>query len=160
LLLNNVTVAAFTDADLDVPASDFTALVNWGDGTGSSPGIVRGANGSFSVSGNHAYAAAGAHTLGVTVTDTRGRTAVGGTASVSAVPSYQVATFTDSNPNDTATDFTATITTSDDPTPTPGVISGGNGQFSVSSDRVFANAGTVGVTVSIFCQGILVTTVL
>jgi hypothetical protein len=38
--------------------NDFTATINWGDGT-TSTGIVSGANAAFSVSGSRIYTAAG-----------------------------------------------------------------------------------------------------
>jgi hypothetical protein len=61
-------VARFIDSDLVSPASDFSAGIDWGDGT-SSPGIVSGSNGSFTVSGTHSYALAGKLPIGVTLSD-------------------------------------------------------------------------------------------
>jgi hypothetical protein len=37
---NPVTVATFSDANTSAPATDFTASINWGDGT-TSPGTLR-----------------------------------------------------------------------------------------------------------------------
>jgi hypothetical protein len=48
-----------------------TAVWDWGDGT-TSAGTVTEANGSGSVSGGHAYSAAGVYTLMLTVTDNNG----------------------------------------------------------------------------------------
>ena len=62
------TVTTFTDQGSISPASEFTALVNWGDGT-SSPGTVTGASGSYVVSGSHTYAEEGTDAPTVTVTD-------------------------------------------------------------------------------------------
>jgi len=61
-------VATFSDADTANAASDFTATINWGDGT-TSVGTVGGANGSFSVSGSHIYAAPGQDSVSVTLAD-------------------------------------------------------------------------------------------
>jgi predicted outer membrane repeat protein len=60
-------VASFTDPDL---ASDFTATINWGDGTGSTTGSVQ-ANGSggYDVIGTHTYTNDGTFNLIVTVAD-------------------------------------------------------------------------------------------
>ena len=44
------SVASFTDSDLTATAADFSAGIDWGDGT-TSAGVVTGANGSFGVSG-------------------------------------------------------------------------------------------------------------
>nr|MDP9122448.1 hypothetical protein [Acidobacteriota bacterium] len=62
------TVATFTDANTANTAADFTASIDWGDGT-VTPGVVSGSNGSFSVSGTHTYAATGNFTVVVTLTD-------------------------------------------------------------------------------------------
>ena len=43
------------------PATEFTALINWGDGT-SSAGTVTGASGAYAVSGSHTYAEEGTDT--------------------------------------------------------------------------------------------------
>src|SRR4029077_15073404 len=64
-------VARFTDSDLLSPAGDFTAMIEWGDGT-SSPGTLAGANGSFTVSGTHSYATAGKLPVHVTLRDDAG----------------------------------------------------------------------------------------
>ena len=61
-------VARFTDSDLLSTAGDFSAIIEWGDGTISS-GTLAGANGSFTVSGTHSYATAGQLPLHVTLSD-------------------------------------------------------------------------------------------
>jgi hypothetical protein len=66
---NEKVVARFTDSDLISSASDFSASINWGDDT-SSPGIVSGSNGSFTVSGTHSYAVAGKLPIRVPLSDT------------------------------------------------------------------------------------------
>jgi hypothetical protein len=74
------TLAAFTDTDTISPAGDFTASIDWGDGT-TGTGTVSGANGSFTVSGSHTYApgTTGQDTVAVTLTDN-----APGTATVTA----------------------------------------------------------------------------
>jgi hypothetical protein len=74
------TVATFHDLNVFAPATDFTAVVQWGDGgtsTLTSVNIVSEGNGTFAVLASYTYAEAGTYTLSVTVDD------VGG-ASVSA----------------------------------------------------------------------------
>jgi hypothetical protein len=61
-------VTTFTDQGSISPASEFTALINWGDGT-SSAGAVTGGSGSYVVSGSHSYAEEGTDHPTVTVTD-------------------------------------------------------------------------------------------
>jgi hypothetical protein len=53
-------LATFTSANPFSLASQFTALVNWGDGTAPTLGVVSGSGGKFTVSGTHTYAAASA----------------------------------------------------------------------------------------------------
>ena len=64
------TVATFSDANTNDVASDFTATVNWGDGT-TEVGTVTGQNGSFAVAvpgSTHVYSDKGTDTITVTVT--------------------------------------------------------------------------------------------
>src|SRR5262249_24069755 len=51
----NTTVATFSDNNLGDVAASFTAQIDWGDGS-TSPGIIVGSSGSFSVQGGHTYA--------------------------------------------------------------------------------------------------------
>jgi PKD repeat protein len=66
-------VASFTDADPAGVAADYTATIQWGDGT-TSPGIVAAAASSFTVTGSHTFAASalGLQTITVTVCDAGG----------------------------------------------------------------------------------------
>jgi len=52
---DNVTVGTFTDANLSAPASDFTATINWGDGTITTSQVVANESGTFSIVGSHDY---------------------------------------------------------------------------------------------------------
>ena len=51
-------VAKFTDSNVNSLASDFTATIDWGDGT-TSPGTVSDRAGAITVSQAHVYATAG-----------------------------------------------------------------------------------------------------
>jgi hypothetical protein len=53
-------VAYFTDANPTAPVSDFTAMIEWGDGTAATVGtVVPGPAGTFQVNGSHSYADSG-----------------------------------------------------------------------------------------------------
>lgn len=68
LQLTNVAVATFTHGNNTEPASDFTATIQWGDGT-SSTGTVTLSGGVYTVSGSHMYADEGAFTISVSIDD-------------------------------------------------------------------------------------------
>ncbi len=58
----NGTVATFTEAVPDTVASDYTATIDWGDGTSTTAGTISAASGGgFAVSGSHTYASGGAY---------------------------------------------------------------------------------------------------
>ena len=69
------TVATFTDANPNATASDFTATINWGDGTTTTGTVVAQNGGGFAVDGTHTYADEGKYTVDVTINDVGGSTA-------------------------------------------------------------------------------------
>jgi hypothetical protein len=70
-------LATFTDADPNGTLSDYSATIDWGDGTASSAGTVSsGSGGQFVVSGSHTYAALGQFTVKVSIADVGGSTAI------------------------------------------------------------------------------------
>lgn len=160
----NGTVATFTDNDTSQPASNFTASIDWGDGT-TTAGVVTGSAGSFSVAGTHTYADEGSFAVKVTITDTANAVTATGTATatvgesdvlggtgltISAIQGVPftgaVATFSDTNTANTASDLTATINWGDSST-TAGIVSGGGGAFTVSGSHTYTSAGTFPLTV-------------
>ena len=62
-------VATFTDPDMHSRAREYTATINWGDGSSTKVGVISGEHGSFSVSGGHTYDEEGSYTITVTITD-------------------------------------------------------------------------------------------
>lgn len=68
------TLATFTDADGDNNANDFTATIDWGDGSGSSGGTLSGGASGFTITGSHNYTSKGIYTATVTINDTDGQT--------------------------------------------------------------------------------------
>ena len=72
---NNVVVAQFYDADRRGTASQFTAKINWGDGSITDGVVDKLADGSFQVRGNHQYdatAADGTYPVTVDITGNLG----------------------------------------------------------------------------------------
>ena len=66
------TVAIFKDANPLSVASDFTATIDWGDGSTSSGTVAANGHGTFRVLGSHTYAATGRFAVTVTITDAEG----------------------------------------------------------------------------------------
>ena len=171
---SNVTVGSFTDTAVNVAPSEYPATINWGDGNSSSGTVTAGSNGSYSVSGTHTYIAAGTYTFIVQVTDPDGNKGnATGTATVSApanaggpqnlvaqpvaaivnqpFSNVVLASFTDSDPNANATDFTAAITWGDGiSTPSTTVVAAGPGTFNVEGTHTYNAVGN-------YPMGILVT---
>ena len=86
----STAVASFTDTDTVSVAGDFTASINWGDGTPVTAGTVTGSNGSFQVSGSHTYAAAGQEIVAVTMTDDGPGTATATAISEQSLPTAEL----------------------------------------------------------------------
>jgi uncharacterized repeat protein (TIGR01451 family) len=76
--LSGVVVASFSDSNASATAADFTALINWGDGTPASVGtVVPNSSGGVNVIGSHTYTTApsggsGAFTITTTLTAASG----------------------------------------------------------------------------------------
>ena len=71
--VSGLAVATFTDGNLAAPASDFTATIDWGDGTAASAGtVVARGEGAFAVTGSHGYSSYGPRTVTVSIVDVGG----------------------------------------------------------------------------------------
>jgi hypothetical protein len=157
----NVQVATFTDTYTAQVASDFIAVIDWGDGE-TTTGTISGGSGSFTVTGSHAYADPGTDQFTVTVLDDGvGSATASGSATATvaartvtgqmvlssategtALPNTTtVATFTDSLTSDTAGEFSATIDWGDGVT-TAGTVTGSNGSFTVKGGHTYADEGS------------------
>jgi uncharacterized repeat protein (TIGR01451 family) len=172
--LTSVVLGGFVDTDPNGTPADYTVIINWGDGSPTSLGLVTPNGAGFDVSGTHTYADEGLYLPVITVND-EGGFALGGftttlnakvtvgdaalTAAgtpVSAVEgqsvSAQVATFTDANPAAPLSDLGATINWGDGSPATAGVITqpGGVGTpFVITGTHTYGEEGSFTVTTSI-----------
>ncbi|HEY8752080.1 MAG TPA: hypothetical protein VIM40_00315 [Arthrobacter sp.] len=152
------TVAGFTDANPTATIEDFTASINWGDGSPATTGTVTGPTGGpFTINGSHTYTDEGSYSIKTAVTDKGGSTATpegnatvadaaltgAGTNSTMAQNfNGAVATFADADTTTSSpADFTATIDWGDGTATSAGTVSGGNGSYTVNGSHSFAGTG-------------------
>jgi hypothetical protein len=158
--LYSAVVASFTDSSPFTVPGEFSATIDWGDGTAATPGIVAISGGGFSVTGSHNYeedpiSAPATCTVTTTITDAlTGEVAVAtGTTIVAPVPititpqnfavtgkksfSGIVATFRDSDPRKDPSFYTATINWGDGTADTTGTVTGAN-PFAVTASHTFS----------------------
>ncbi len=125
---NSFTVATFTTPDMNSLPDDFSATINWGDGT-TDTGAISGGNGSFTVTADHIYAEKGTYPVSIVIDNglTGGTASTSTTATVADAPltltggfqlgdaftdppsNFFLGTFTDANLGASLTDFTASI---------------------------------------------------
>ncbi len=171
------TVATFTDSNPNATASNYTATINWGSGTGqtSSPATIvqalsssgQAVPGDFTVQGDNIYTTAGTYLATVTVTRSLDGKSFSVTTPVTVSPTnfvasavkpiiatagqpfgpIPVATFTDTS-GDPIGDYSASILWATGAT-TSGTISGSNGHFSVEGNYTYATPGAEVATVTI-----------
>jgi hypothetical protein len=165
--------ATFTDHDGQATVGEYTATIDWGDGTPPTTGasITPNPGGSFSVRSPHAYADEGNYQATVTITDTDNAfnaatvttpvtvtdaelSATGTTtATTNPLTSHPVATFTDANPNATTADLTASIDWGDGITSAATVVGPAGGPFTVAGTHNYTSLGFHTITVHIADDG-------
>jgi hypothetical protein len=166
-------VATFTDTNAANTALGFAASIDWGDGT-TSVGTVIEQAGTYVVLGSHTYADEGSFTATVTLSDPGAGTAtaaaqdgvtVAEADALAAIPwtitappnktfGITVATFTDTNPSNAASDFTATIDWGDGAT-SSGIVTGGTkGKYTVRGSHDYTTVGTFTVAVTLTDDGL------
>jgi large repetitive protein len=178
--LNNVLLGTFQVNDPDATAADYSAGVTWGDGSTADNGIVTllGATSTtttFGIYDSHEYAAGGAYSFSVAVSDKNGGAlapSIDGSATISgltagtSVPETgntgillsdsDGGSFTDANPVVPLTPFTATIDWGDGTPQSTGVIAqpGGVGTpFVVEGNHTYANPGAYNVSAIVVGDG-------
>jgi cyclophilin family peptidyl-prolyl cis-trans isomerase len=68
--LSNIVVATVQDANPNPILATFSAMIDWGDGSQPTPGVIqRAANGTIQVLGSHSYTSAGNFLITTTVRD-------------------------------------------------------------------------------------------
>ncbi|HXT59406.1 MAG TPA: DUF4214 domain-containing protein, partial [Pirellulales bacterium] len=163
-----VDVATFTDPGGPGPLSDYSADINWGDGSPSSAGTITFDAGTnvFTIHGSHTYAEDGTQLITVTVHRVSAPDAtVNSTAIVAepaivatgvavngneflALPNVTVATFTHGNASEPASDFAVTIHWGDGST-SAGAVSLSGGVYTVTGSHTYTDEGAFAVSVSI-----------
>jgi hypothetical protein len=83
-------LAAFSDPGGAEPLSDYSATVNWGDGTSSSGQIISNGSNNFEVLGAHIYTTFGTHTPTVTINHDQAPAATVQDTAVVSVPPIQI----------------------------------------------------------------------
>jgi hypothetical protein len=161
------TVATFTDPDKSASASEYSAMIEWGDGE-SSVGTVSGGSGSFSVSGKHTYAEEGSYTITVAITDVDNGSNGATTSSEASIADAELASecatpattvqafagptakFTDGDPGGMSSDYAAKVEWGDG-TESAGAISAGSGPgpYTVSGSHTYGSTGTFTITTTI-----------
>jgi hypothetical protein len=162
-------VATFTDPGSTDPASDFTATIDWGDGTTTEGTITANGSGNYTVTGTHTYADELSGDIEITVGEPQGNFTIGPNPDGMTVAeadaliptpttiaatdgtsfSGPVATFSDSYTGAVASDFTATIDWGDGQKST-GTVSGSGGNFTVSGSHTYQSPpGQYPVTVTL-----------
>lgn len=167
------TVATFTDPDAAAQASDYSASIDWGDGSSAGTGtITKNQDGSFSVSGSHTYADEGSYTIKATITDTGDASNTATVTDTANVSDASLAPGSISSPGpvigqsvslnagfsdaDTTTssaaDFTATVDWGDGNT-TNGTVGGSGGSYSVTGSHTYTGTGFYTIKVHVADDG-------
>ena len=163
------TLFAFLDNDPNQAAVNYSASIDWGDGTPQTSGTITADPsqlGRFLVSGTHTYTEVGPETITADITDAGGASVVVKQTVTTADPpilatftpfsltagqlvTSQVAAFVDQNPYISASNFSAIITWGDGTTDVGTVSSIGNSNYIVTGNHSYAVAGSPKVVVSL-----------
>jgi len=158
-------VAFFVDGSPAGMAGDFTASIDWGDGQTTTGTVTTNGFGTFTVSGAHTYTAAGQDIVKVTFADdppgTESATATTtvnirslsgqmllNSATEGTMVGNAVATFSDTDLSDGASNFSATINWGDGVT-TAGFVGGSAGSLTVSGGHTYADEGNDAASVTL-----------
>lgn len=154
----NGVAASFVDGNPNAPAADFTATIDWGDGTTTGGTVVAAGGGRFNVLGSHAFGEEGTSSaIQVAIQDVGGSTATAHTTAividaplaVIAIPingfeagtqGVTVATFTDPGGQEPAGNYSAAIAWGDGAT-SSGTITLSGSTYTVSGSHAYADEG-------------------
>jgi hypothetical protein len=165
----NGPVATFTDSDPKSTAAEYSATIDWGDGSPTTAGVPNGPmGGPFTVNGTHTYAEDGTYKVTVVITDidtpsnnatanSTARVADAALTARCATPPFSTQTyngptavFTDQSSTGTLSDFTATINWGDSSTSAGTIVGGpGNVPYTVSGSHPYSSTGTFTITTKI-----------
>jgi VCBS repeat-containing protein len=153
-------VAYFCDANRLHSASEYSALVQWNDGT-TSPGVVAGADGTFVVATTKSFSAVGDVGGTVLIADGDGQTvtasvvAAVGHFTAGSLVCFDLTTFHSAEP---LPNISATVSWGDDTVTSGLLIPGPDGTFTVRGSHVYDDKGVFQVQVSVsFPQGDTIT---
>lgn len=110
--LSSQTVATFADPGGAEALGDYSATINWGDGSPTSAGTITLAGSTFTVQGGHTYAAPGTYTITVNLShDSAPPQAVNSTATIgTAASTTTVVSSVNPSVAGQSVTFTATVT--------------------------------------------------
>lgn len=158
-------VATFQDLLGPKNVNEYSASIDWGDGTSSAGTVAAQPGGGFQVLGNHTYAGIGIYPVSAVIQHQTGvSTTAHGLASIIDAPltgesvpvqavagvpfTGVVARFTDANPAGQASEFSAAIDWSDGASSSGTVTASGSG-FEVTGQHTYAASGPYTVLVQI-----------
>ncbi len=160
-------VAKFTDADKNTDLTQYSAVINWGDGHTSTGTISADATAGFDVAGTHTYALKGVYRIAVKIDDKDGASATANTSNIvtdaaltatsvgitatkgMALKNVVVANFTDANPQGRLAGYVATIAWGDGTSSAGTVVAKPGGGFKVLGSHTYNKIGAFTVGVSI-----------
>ncbi len=153
-------VGTFTDSMAGLPASDYSAIIAWGNGHTSVGTIAPNATGGFNVTGTNTYAATGTDSVTVTVTRlTNNQSATATTTAVVVAPTITatgttivatagqtftgtVAIFSDSTPGTIPADYHASISWGNGQSSVGTIVANATGGFNVVGTTYFGSASS------------------
>jgi autotransporter-associated beta strand protein len=158
----SATLATFSDTLSGTTAGEYSATIDWGDGTTPTTGDVVADGSGFDVEGTHTYATGGYFTPVVSIVDTVGLTVqAAGEATVAGLSGYggalqatpgqriEVADFIDTAADASTQTYTASIAWGNGNTTTGAVASDGDGGFEVIGNNTYGAVGTYAPTLTI-----------
>jgi uncharacterized protein (TIGR03118 family) len=164
-MLFSGAVASFTDANSSHNIGNYSATIDWGDGTASPGTISPDASGGYDVTGSHNYGDDGTDNVSVAISDPGSTITVLSTAQVADIDtlsataspvtadegvqfSGQVGIFTDTLFSAPASDFAATIDWGDGVT-TAGTVTKQSGVFTISGTHTYADFGSFAIDATV-----------